>query len=150
MSPLIALMEDQVLGLQVSNIPATFLGSAQSDKNQVYNEIRQNKYRVVYVTPEFVDSGLDLLKDLLPSSNELCMIAVDEAHCVSQWGHDFRSSYRRLRSLKETYPDVPVLALTGTATDDVLKDIALSLKLKNPQVLKSSFDRHNLVSLNFL
>jgi Werner syndrome ATP-dependent helicase len=101
--------------------------------------------RVIYITPEFADSCLDLLQSLLPASR-LCLIAIDEAHCVSQWGHDFRSSYRHLHRLREAYDQVPLLALTATATRDVIQDISDSLKLKRSKIVTTSFDRPNLVS----
>jgi Werner syndrome ATP-dependent helicase len=146
-SPLIALMEDQVLSLQVLDVQARFLGSALKDKNSTYQDIRADKVRVVYVTPEFVDSATETLLSLIPEER-LALIAIDEAHCVSQWGHDFRDSYRKLRKLREAYRSVPIMALTATATDDVVKDIALSLDLRTPRVSTTSFDRPNLVTIN--
>ncbi|KAJ1107554.1 hypothetical protein NDU88_004944 [Pleurodeles waltl] len=140
-SPLISLMEDQVLQLEMSNIPACFLGSAQS-KN-ILADVRSGHYKVVYMTPEFCSSGVSLLLHLNKTVG-ITLIAVDEAHCISEWGHDFRSSYRSLGSLKISLPSVPILALTATASPSIREDIAQSLKLKNYQVTCTSFDRPNL------
>ena len=145
-SPLISLMEDQVLALKVANIPACYLGSNQSQKDESYQKIRNDQMRVVYVTPEFIDGSPDFLESLLPSIS-LALIAIDEAHCVSQWGHDFRASYRRLGRLRDLYSGIPIVALTATATDDVIKDICVSLKLENAAISKTSFDRPNIVSI---
>lgn len=142
-SPLIALMEDQVMALEVANIPATFLGGSQGKKSAIYDGIKANQYRVVYLTPEFVDKSGDMIENLFSPQN-LCLIAIDEAHCVSQWGHDFRAAYRYLHRLRDTFPSIPILALTATATDQVIKDMEKSLKLRRCQVVKTSFDRPNL------
>lgn len=103
--------------------------------------------RVVYLTPEFVDKSGDMIENLFSPQN-LCLIAIDEAHCVSQWGHDFRAAYRYLHRLRDTFPSIPILALTATATDQVIKDMEKSLKLRRCQVVKTSFDRPNLVSIH--
>ncbi|XP_054990024.1 bifunctional 3'-5' exonuclease/ATP-dependent helicase WRN [Sorex araneus] len=140
-SPLISLMEDQVLQLEMSNIPACFLGSAQS-KN-VITDLKSGKYRIVYITPEFCASYLDVLQQL-ESNIGITLIAVDEAHCISEWGHDFRNSYRSLHSLRRVFPSVPIVALTATATSSIREDIIHCLKLKDPQITLTSFDRPNL------
>ncbi|XP_026797631.3 bifunctional 3'-5' exonuclease/ATP-dependent helicase WRN isoform X1 [Pangasianodon hypophthalmus] len=140
-SPLIALMEDQVLQLQMSNIPACFLGSAQT--HNVFAGLQKGHFRVVYMTPEFCSVNIPLLEQLNKSIG-LCMIAVDEAHCISQWGHDFRSAYRDLGKLKRSLPDVPIVALTATASPSIRDDIVKSLHLVNPLVTCTSFDRPNL------
>uniref|UniRef100_H0X0X3 DNA 3'-5' helicase n=1 Tax=Otolemur garnettii TaxID=30611 RepID=H0X0X3_OTOGA len=140
-APLISLMEDQVLQLKMSNIPACFLGSAQSEN--VLNDVKSGKYQIVYMTPEFCSGNLDLLQQL-EANIGITLIAVDEAHCISEWGHDFRSSFRNLGSLKTTFPSVPVVALTATASSSIREDIIHALNLRNPQITCTSFDRPNL------
>ncbi|KAF4518102.1 hypothetical protein B566_EDAN007803 [Ephemera danica] len=130
-SPLIALMEDQVIALKVANIPACFLGSAQSESSTVSNDILHNKYSIIYVSPEYCQGEVGTR--LLQSMNEklkMTLIAVDEAHCVSQWGHDFRGSYRKVGDMRKIFPSVPILAVTATATPQVRDDICKSLKLR--------------------
>ncbi|RXN11839.1 Werner syndrome ATP-dependent helicase isoform X2 [Labeo rohita] len=140
-SPLIALMEDQVLQLTMSNIPACFLGSAQT--KYLYDEVKRGHFRVVYMTPEFCSGNIPLLVQL-DRTIGLSLVAVDEAHCISQWGHDFRSAYRDLGKLKKNLPGVPILALTATASPSIREDIVKSLHLINPLITCTSFDRPNL------
>ncbi|KAM6268232.1 bifunctional 3'-5' exonuclease/ATP-dependent helicase WRN [Spheniscus humboldti] len=139
--PLISLMEDQVLQLTMSGVPACLLGSAQS-KN-INEDIKAGQYRVVYMTPEFCSMNLKLLQSL-DQTIGITVIAVDEAHCISECGHDFRSSFRSLGSLKKALPSVPIVALTATASPSIREDIVSCLNLKNPQVTCTSFDRPNL------
>ncbi|XP_072037677.1 bifunctional 3'-5' exonuclease/ATP-dependent helicase WRN-like [Amphiura filiformis] len=142
-SPLISLMEDQVQALQIAGINACFTGSAQKQMGRVRQGIVNGEYKVVYLTPEFAEVGTDLLCEL-HQRHGITLIAIDEAHCVSQWGHDFRSSYRTLGTLRAKFREVPFMALTATATPEVRKDICKSLKLKNPLTSCTSFDRPNL------
>uniref|UniRef100_A0A8C5MVB8 DNA 3'-5' helicase n=1 Tax=Leptobrachium leishanense TaxID=445787 RepID=A0A8C5MVB8_9ANUR len=139
--PLISLMEDQVLQLEMSNIPSCFLGSAQS-KN-VMHDVKAGKFKVIYMTPEFCSSGMSLLQDL-DDKYGLTLIAIDEAHCISEWGHDFRNAYRNLGTIKRSLPAVPIVALTATASPSIREDITKSLGLRNPQITCTSFDRPNL------
>ncbi|XP_058813595.1 bifunctional 3'-5' exonuclease/ATP-dependent helicase WRN-like [Topomyia yanbarensis] len=140
-SPLISLMEDQVLSLNLSNIPACLLGSAQ--RANPIPDIKAGMFRVVYLTPEYVtgDAGKYLLQQV---SDQLVLIAIDEAHCLSKWGHDFRPAYRHLGVIRTVCPRIPILAVTATATPNVREDIVTSLGLRNPQVLCTGFDRPNL------
>ncbi|XP_038648599.1 Werner syndrome ATP-dependent helicase homolog isoform X2 [Scyliorhinus canicula] len=140
-SPLISLMEDQVLQLTMSNIAACFLGSSQS-KN-LSHELTKGHFKVIYMTPEFCSGSISLIKKL-DDSVGITLVAVDEAHCISEWGHDFRNSYRKLGVLKSFLPQTPVVALTATASPSIRSDIIESLKLKNPRVVCTTFDRPNL------
>ncbi|XP_069111387.1 bifunctional 3'-5' exonuclease/ATP-dependent helicase WRN-like isoform X1 [Argopecten irradians] len=142
-SPLISLMQDQVLGLKAANIAACFLGSAQQNMAQIKAEMLRGKFRLVYITPEFADGATDVLHSL-DKSVGIDLIAIDEAHCVSQWGHDFRSAYRSLGRLRNAFPKVPIMALTATATPEVRRDICKSLNLRNPLQVCTGFDRPNL------
>ncbi|KAH9662481.1 ATP-dependent DNA helicase q-like 3 [Citrus sinensis] len=148
-SPLIALMENQVIGLQEKGIAAEFLSSTQTMqvKTKIYEDLDSGKpsLRLLYVTPELTATpGFMSKLKKIHSRGLLNLVAIDEAHCISSWGHDFRPSYRKLSSLRNYLPDVPILALTATAAPKVQKDVMESLCLQNPLVLKSSFNRPNL------
>jgi ATP-dependent DNA helicase RecQ len=142
-SPLISLMKDQVDAARACGIPASLLNSSIgiTERREVLKELREGKIKLLYVAPErLTPSGL--LSEL--SQTKLSFIAIDEAHCVSQWGHDFRPHYRELYRLREGFPDVGVHAFTATATDRVRQDVIEQLRLRNPEVLIGSFDRPNL------
>lgn len=144
-SPLISLMEDQVLALTVANIPACLLGTAQTQPAKVLEGIFEKEYSIVYLTPEFCtgDFGLELMQKM-NATLDITLIAVDEAHCVSSWGHDFRHAYRKLGVIRHIFPNTPILAVTATATVRVRQDISSVLHLKDPLMTCSGFDRPNL------
>ena len=146
-SPLISLMKDQVDGLVASGVPAGLYNSAlgAGEKAQVVEALRQGRYRLLYVSPErLVGEGGDGFVALL-SQCQVQAVAVDEAHCISQWGHDFRPEYRQLRRLRERLRGVSMHAYTATATASVRRDIVEQLGLHEPLELVGSFDRPNLV-----
>lgn len=146
-SPLIALMQDQVTTLQVNDIPATFLNSSidAATSRQRIAEVCAGNIKLLYVAPERLlhESFLNLL-DQVQAQVGLAAFAVDEAHCVSEWGHDFRPEYRRLAEVRQRYAQVPVYALTATATERVRQDIIAQLQLRQPFVHVASFNRPNL------
>jgi ATP-dependent DNA helicase RecQ len=146
-SPLIALMQDQVDRLQANGIAATFINSSLSSSEQVNRErdTLQGKIKLLYVAPErlLTKNFLSLL-DEVHNRVGLSLLAIDEAHCVSEWGHDFRPEYRQLGRLRSRYPEVPMLALTATATERVRDDILTQLRLQEPYVHLASFNRSNL------
>jgi ATP-dependent DNA helicase RecQ len=142
-SPLIALMKDQVSQLEAAGVEATFLNSSLGVKETKARlaDLHQGRYRLLYAAPERL--MLDHWKENLLAWN-VRRIAIDEAHCISEWGHDFRPEYRRIASLRGMLPDIPVMALTATATERVRKDIIHHLQLKDPAVFVASFNRPNL------
>lgn len=143
-SPLIALMKDQVQNLKKKNIPALSIYSGMSfwEVKKTLQNAAHGNYKFLYVSPERLETALFL--EYLPAIT-VNLIAVDEAHCVSQWGYDFRPSYLRISSLRENLPDVPILALTASATKDVQDDICDKLSLKEDhQRFQKSFERPNL------
>lgn len=146
-SPLISLMQDQVEALRDNGIGATFLNSSLNQWQVRHREeaILNNKVKLLYVAPERLVSERFLpFIDLVKHQIGLNGFAIDEAHCVSEWGHDFRPEYRQLARLRQRYPDIPIMALTATATERVRQDIMTQLRLANPQVHVASFNRHNL------
>ena len=142
-SPLIALMKDQVDALQANGIPAGFINSTQTsaELSQVVRSARSSEIKLLYVAPERVIEPR--FADFLATLN-VSLVAIDEAHCVSEWGHEFRPAYRQLAHLRRACPDAPAIALTATATRQVRTDILSQLGLREPQVYISSFNRPNL------
>lgn len=142
-SPLISLMKDQVDSLIANGIPAAYINSSlsEADKRSVAEKIKSGELKLLYLAPERIGAGR--LLDLLGEVN-ISFIAVDEAHCISQWGHDFRPHYRELKFLRERFPDVSLHAYTATATERVRADIQQQLGLKDPIVFIGNFDRPNL------
>lgn len=142
-SPLISLMQDQVMNLKEYGVDSVFLNSSQSfsESQKAKAQILNGKTKIVYVSPEGVLSpALMSFFDQV----QVSLIAIDEAHCVSQWGHEFRKDYTRLGELKERFPDVPVIALTATADAKTRLDIADQLRMSTPSIFVSSFDRPNI------
>ncbi|MED5208186.1 MAG: DNA helicase RecQ, partial [Chloroflexota bacterium] len=142
-SPLIALMKDQVDGLKANGVPAGLLNSTLSpdESAEVQDQARRGELKMLYVAPERLT--LPGFQRFLRSL-EISLIAIDEAHCISEWGHDFRPDYRNLKALREGFPKVPVIALTATATTQVREDIVAQLGLNKPDIFISSFNRPNL------
>jgi ATP-dependent DNA helicase RecQ len=142
-SPLISLMKDQIDSLLECGIAAGRLDSTMShpERNDIYDRLRERRIKILYVSPErlLMQGFLDFLKN-----GGIASVAIDEAHCVSMWGHDFRPEYRRLSALKEALPGIPIGAYTATATEQVQRDIAEQLRLDSPEILIGAFDRPNL------
>jgi ATP-dependent DNA helicase RecQ len=143
-SPLISLMKDQVDSLQALGVSAACINSSQTgaEKASVASQIRRRELKLLYISPERLvqPATLDFLRDA-----GLSFVAIDEAHCISQWGHDFRPEYRQLQMLKQHFPGISVHGYTATATPQVRQDIILQLGLHQPEILVGSFDRPNLV-----
>ena len=153
-SPLISLMQDQVRLMEMRGIPAVFLGSGQENSPLALSRLYQNEYRLLYITPEYcINSGPDFITGL-HKQIPICLVAIDEAHCVSSWGHDFCPDYGQLSQLcpdygqlsqlREWLSGVPFLALTATASEKVRKDIVSRLSLRNAKIRTSTLNRPNL------
>ncbi|MEQ1643467.1 MAG: DNA helicase RecQ, partial [Pyrinomonadaceae bacterium] len=144
-SPLIALMKDQVDALRANGVEAAFLNSTQTAAEQIpiFRDIRIGKLKLLYVAPERLSQGGDEFLDFL-TQIDISLFAVDEAHCISSWGHDFRPEYLRLATLKREFPQIPVIALTATADKLVRKDIFERLNIPDAELFISSFNRPNI------
>ncbi len=144
-SPLIALMKDQVDQLQANGIAATFLNSSlgEEERKARWRGLHAGDYKLLYISPERLMAGEGSIFDALRRWS-VGLVAVDEAHCISEWGHDFRPEYRQLSALRDSLPDVPFMALTATATGRVRDDIIRQLHLHDPLVHVASFNRPNL------
>ena len=144
-SPLIALMKDQVDALILSGVKAAFLNSSQSSGEQslIMQQLRRNELKLLYVAPERLVGGEIQFLRFLQEIN-VSLFAIDEAHCISQWGHDFRPEYRVLSQLKEVFPIIPIIALTATADDLTKNDIIQQLQVVDYRVFENSFNRPNI------
>ena len=144
-SPLISLMKDQVDTLLSCGVPAACLNSSLDEKEYwlIKQRFQAGRLKVLYVAPErlMMRSMIDFIRK---SKIRISLFAVDEAHCISEWGHDFRPEYRQLADLRDLFPDVPIIALTATATERVREDIQKTLRLRDPFISRSSFNRPNL------
>ncbi|QED37118.1 RecQ family ATP-dependent DNA helicase [Antarcticibacterium arcticum] len=142
-SPLVALMEDQVQTLQKKDIKALAIpgGISFGDLDTLLDNCIYGNYKFLYLSPERLQQ--ELVQQRIKQMN-VNLIAIDEAHCISQWGHDFRPAYLTIPVLRELHPEVPVMALTASATKEVVKDICLQLKLRDPLIFKDSLERKNL------
>src|SRR6185369_13686904 len=143
-SPLISLMKDQVDGLVACNYPAVGLHSGlnERDRREAEAQIADGTVRLIFVSPErlLTPAFLQRIESL-----KIRAFSIDEAHCISQWGHDFRQEYRQLRTLKDRFPQASIHAYTATATKQVRDDIVQQLGLREPHVLVGTFDRPNLI-----
>ncbi|MGL4935268.1 MAG: RecQ family ATP-dependent DNA helicase, partial [Cetobacterium sp.] len=142
-SPLISLMKDQVDALNQNGIPSTFINSSLSNNEceMTYNSLMNNEYKIIYIAPERLENSrfLSVIKKI-----KISQVAVDEAHCISQWGHDFRASYKNIKTFLESLDYSPVVtAFTATATPEVIQDILISLNI-NADIFKNGFRRKNL------
>lgn len=142
-SPLIALMNDQVNGLIQKGIKAVALTSKLSENEivNIFDNLQFGGFKFLYLSPEKLQS--EFIKEKLRHIN-IQLIAVDEAHCISEWGHDFRPAYLNIHLIRELHPDIPIIALTASATEKVTNDIVTNLKLNNTSIIKKSFYRKNL------
>ncbi len=142
-SPHIALMKDQVESLRANGIEAAFLNSSQTPEQQADTEenFRNGNYKLLYISPERLlsESFYNQLK-----TTPVSLFAIDEAHCISQWGHDFRPEYTKLSFLKKQFPNIPIIALTATADKITARDIVTQLTLNEPKTFIASFDRPNI------
>ena len=142
-SPLIALMQDQVKNLKKLDIKAMTIpsGTSQDDIITLFDNLKFGEFKFLYLSPERLQSKFiqQKIKEL-----HVNLVAIDEAHCISEWGHDFRPSYRYIKILKKLKPTVNFIAVTATANKKVIEDISKNLELENPNIFKKSFYRENL------
>lgn len=142
-SPLISLMEDQQQDLRSKNIDVVCLNSNNKNKDDDIHEIYKGKSKIIYTTPEFLTSNKNFIEKLV-FLDKLALIAIDECHCIKSYGHGFRNNYQKLSFLKEYAPDIPILALSATVTDNDIADLEKNLKLNEPKIVKHTVDRDNL------
>ncbi|CAL9733019.1 ATP-dependent helicase Sgs1p [Monosporozyma unispora] len=147
-SPLISLMQDQIEHLLSRNIKASMFSSkgTADERRQTFNLFIHGLLDIIYISPEMISASQQCKRAIqkLYEDKKLARVVVDEAHCVSNWGHDFRPDYKELKMFKREYPDIPMMALTATASKQVIMDIIHNLELNNPLFLKQSFNRTNL------
>src|SRR5208283_4248003 len=127
------------------NIPSCCINSEMSyeHKQKVLSDVKSNKYRLLYTTPEYIIKQQNLVTRLF-NDDILMLVAIDEAHCCSSWGNDFRVDYKKLHCIKSWCPELPIITLTATATEIVQNDIISTLQLDNPLIVKTTFNRDNL------
>ena len=144
-SPLISLMDDQKEKLLLLDIPVSALHSNNNNKQQDIKDIIDGTIRLIYMSPEYLINGNGLeLAQTLYDKNMLGFLAIDESHCLSSWGHDFRPNYLELCKFRKAFPSIPILAVTATAKEEVVQDIINLLQLKDPRIIRANFDRPNL------
>jgi RecQ family ATP-dependent DNA helicase len=142
-SPLIALMEDQVNQLNKLNIPVMCLSSTNKNKSEEIDEVFSGVHKIIYTTPEYICLNSEFIERLV-HEDILELVAIDESHCVSNWGHNFRQDYQKLGCIRNIIGNISILALTATATNNIVNDICRTLQLDNPKLIKGNFDRPNL------
>ena len=137
-------MQDQVMALKNKGISSNYVGGGQ-DINKILNQAFNGELKLLYITPEFAAFYFELIKKIHQNCpGGIRCIAIDEAHCISQWGHDFRPTYQELKKLRSISEDIPFLAVSATATPQVQQDIIESLQLKNPALTLAPLDKENL------
>ena len=144
-SPLISLMDDQKDKLIKMGILVSALHCNNLNKHREIEEIIKGNIKIVYMSPEYLidGDGLELARQLI-NNDQLRFLAIDESHCLSSWGHDFRSNYLRLKEFRNNFPSIPIMAVTATAKEQVIIEIINFLQLKNPKIIRANFDRPNL------
>jgi ATP-dependent DNA helicase RecQ len=144
-SPLISLMEDQKEKLINMNIPVAALHGNNFNKDREIFKIIDGEINIIYMSPEYLirGEGFELAKTLI-ENNRLGFLAIDESHCISVWGHDFRDDYLKIRRFRKFFPEIPIMAVTATATNQVVEDIVKHLELNNPKLVVANFDRPNI------